>query len=119
MKPVDNAICKTFAIHEDAVNKVRASFPPENSLGRISELFKILGDKTKIKILLALRDSEMCVCDLSVAIELSQSAISHQLRILRQANIVKYRKEGKIVYYSLLDDHVLFLINTGLEHINE
>ncbi len=115
----DNQICKTVLIHEDIVNKVRPLLTASEILSPLSEFFRILGDPTRLKILQALHVSEMCVCDLAFLMKMSQSAISHQLRVLRQANLVKYRKEGKIVYYSLHDNHIKSMMDFGLEHINE
>ncbi len=93
--------------------------PDDNELSRLSEFFKVFGDKTRIKILYSLLTSELCVHDLSVLLELSQTAVSHQLRILRQTRLVKNRKEGKNVYYSLDDSHIVEIFKAGLEHITE
>ena len=109
----------TQAIHDDLIRKVSAEMPEENILYDLAELFKIFGDSTRIKILYALFSSEMCVCDISVLLSLSQSAISHQLRILTQARLVKFRKVGKIVYYSLNDDHIQKIFEQGLSHVTE
>ena len=106
-------------IHEDVVNKVKENMPPEESLYNLAELFKVFGDSTRIRILYALSASDMCVCDIAALLDMSQSAISHQLRILKQARLVKYRKEGKVVYYSLDDDHVNQIFAQGLEHVKE
>lgn len=111
--------CSCDVIHEDIVNRVRENMPQEESLYDLAELFKVFGDSTRIKILWALEAAEMCVCDIAVLLNMTQSAISHQLRVLKQANLVKNRKEGKIVYYSLADDHVKQIFDKGLEHINE
>jgi ArsR family transcriptional regulator len=111
--------CDCNVIHEDVVNAVREKMPSEENLYDLAELFKVFGDTTRIKILWALAESEMCVCDIAVLLNMTQSAISHQLRILRQARLVKYRKEGKIVYYSLDDEHVKHIFDQGLIHINE
>jgi ArsR family transcriptional regulator len=112
-------VCESVVIHQDIIEKVKLQLLEVGLLSTLADYFKVLGDPTRIKILQALTISEMCVCDLSVVINISQSAISHQLRILRQANLVKFRKEGKVVYYSLLDEHVKNIVNIGLEHINE
>jgi ArsR family transcriptional regulator len=106
-------------IHDDIVNRVRAKMPNENLLFNLAELFKIFSDSTRVKILWALDESELCVCDISVLLNMTQSAISHQLRVLKQVNLVKSRREGKIVYYSLSDDHVKNIFNQGLIHISE
>ena len=111
--------CDCNAIHEDIVNQVRDKMPQEESLYDLAELFKVFGDSTRIRILWALHEAEMCVCDIVVLLNMTQSAISYQLRVLKQANLVKNRKEGKVVYYSLVDDHVREIFDQGLIHINE
>ncbi len=111
--------CKTQFIHEETVQAVRESIPEEELLYELTDFFKTLGDATRIKILHALFVSEMCVCDLSSLLNISQSAISHQLRILRQTALVKYRKEGKAVFYSLKDEHVKQIIDQALQHTKE
>jgi len=111
--------CDCVVIHDDIVNRVRAKMPNENLLFNLAELFKIFSDSTRVKILWALDESELCVCDISVLLNMTQSAISHQLRVLKQVNLVKSRREGKIVYYSLSDDHVKNIFNQGLIHISE
>lgn len=111
--------CDCDMIHEDVVNEVRAKMPQEETLYDLAELFKVFGDSTRIKILWALDESEMCVCDIAVLLNMTQSAISHQLRVLKQANLVRSRREGKVVYYSLNDDHVKQIFDQGLSHINE
>lgn len=111
--------CDCNVIHEDIVNQVRDKMPQEESLYDLAELFKVFGDSTRIRILWALHETEMCVCDIAVLLNMTQSAISHQLRVLKQVNLVKNRKEGKVVYYSLVDDHVREIFDQGLIHINE
>lgn len=111
--------CSCSIIHEDIVNKVREHIPEEETLYDLADLFKVLGDSTRIKILCALFQAEMCVCDIAALLGMTQSAISHQLRVLKQARLVKYRKDGKIVYYSLDDDHVKSIFDQGLIHISE
>jgi len=111
--------CDCNVIHEDIVSSVRESMPHEESLYDLAEVFKVFGDKTRIKILYALFASEMCVCDISALLNMTQSAISHQLRVLKQARLVKFRKDGKVVYYSLDDDHVKQIFDQGLIHIKE
>ena len=91
----------------------------EESLYDLAEFFKVFGDTTRIKILYALRNSEMCVCDIASALQMTQSAISHQLRILKQMDLVKSRREGKTIFYALADDHIETILDMGLEHINE
>jgi ArsR family transcriptional regulator, lead/cadmium/zinc/bismuth-responsive transcriptional repressor len=111
--------CSCTIIHEDVVNKVKDCIPQEETLYDLADLFKILGDSTRIKILCALFQAEMCVCDIAALLGMTQSAISHQLRVLKQGSLVKYRREGKIVYYSLDDDHVKSIFDQGLIHITE
>ncbi|MBP8893569.1 MAG: winged helix-turn-helix transcriptional regulator [Saprospiraceae bacterium] len=93
--------------------------PEEDELYDLSDFFKVLGDSTRAKIMWALDEHEMCVCDMAVLLNMTKSAISHQLRSLRQADLVKFRKEGKVVFYSLTDDHVKQIFEKGLEHIRE
>lgn len=113
-------ICQTIEIHEDIIKKVHENTPDENTLNKLSDLFKVIGDKTRMKILYALMQvEEMCVCDISVVLNKTTSAISHQLRVLRQADLVKFRKEGKVVFYSLNDEHVKELIKVGYVHVTE
>ncbi|HEX9061789.1 MAG TPA: metalloregulator ArsR/SmtB family transcription factor [Clostridia bacterium] len=111
--------CDCTVIHEETVNQVREKMPSEENLYDLAELFKVFGDSTRIKILWALDEAEMCVCDIAVLLNMTQSAISHQLRVLKQSRLVKYRKEGKIVFYSLDDEHVKQIFDQGLIHINE
>ncbi|MCO5388814.1 MAG: metalloregulator ArsR/SmtB family transcription factor [Desulfosporosinus sp.] len=111
--------CNCNVIHEEIVNMVRAKMPMEENLYDLAELFKVFGDSTRIKILWALDEAEMCVCDIAVLLNMTQSAISHQLRVLKQARLVKYRKDGKIVFYSLEDEHIKQIFEQGLTHINE
>jgi len=115
----DVACCDYMHIHEDIVKKVQNEMPEEEVLYDLAELFKVFGDSTRIRILYALFESEMCVCDIAQLLGMSQSAISHQLRILKGSKLVKYRREGKTVFYSLADGHVRTIINQGLEHIEE
>ncbi len=112
-------ICNCNVIHEDVVKKVKETIPEDETLYDLADLFKIFGDSTRIKIVCALFQSEMCVCDIAALLGMNQSAISHQLRVLKQARLVKYRKEGKVVYYSLDDDHVKGIFDQGLAHLNE
>ncbi len=111
--------CRTFLLHEDAIKKVRETTPAEESLYDLADFFKMFGDTTRIKILNALFITEMCVCDLSEILNVSQSAVSHQLKTLRQANLVTFRREGKTAIYRLKDEHVQQIIKTGMEHISE
>lgn len=111
--------CSCNVIHEDIVNKVKSDMPEEEILYDLADLFKVLGDSTRAKILCALFEAEMCVCDIAVLLGMNQSAISHQLRVLKQARLIKFRKDGKVVYYSLEDEHVKSIFDQGLIHINE
>ena len=111
--------CEESAIHRDVVTMVREKLPKEEILYDLAELFKVFGDSTRIKILCSLFESEMCVCDISTTLNMSQSAVSHQLRVLKNAKLVKFRRVGKVVYYSLDDDHVKHIFNEGLNHISE
>jgi len=117
IQPVERCDCEV--IHEDTVNRVREKMPLEETLYDLAELFKVFGDSTRIKILWALDEAEMCVCDIAVLLKMTQSAISHQLRLLKQADLVKSRREGKIVFYSLEDEHVKQIFDQGLIHISE
>ncbi|MFT5873648.1 MAG: DNA-binding transcriptional ArsR family regulator [Clostridium sp.] len=112
-------VCAFSSVHEDVVEKVRKSIPQEETLYDLAELFKVFGDSTRIKILCVLFETEMCVCDIAALLTMTQSAISHQLRVLKNARLVKYRREGKVVYYSLDDDHVKHIFDQGLIHIKE
>lgn len=116
---IEPATCDCTVIHEEAVNRVREKMPLEENLYDLAELFKVFGDSTRIKILCALAESDLCVCDIAALFNMTQSAISHQLRVLKQARLVKYRKDGKIVCYTLADDHVKQIFDQGLTHVNE
>lgn len=118
-KPQPIEKCDCDVIHEDVVNRVREEMPQEETLYDLAELFKIFGDSTRVRILWALDAAEMCVCDIAYLLGMTQSAISHQLRILKQANLVKSRRDGKIVYYSFKDDHVKQIFDQALSHIAE
>ena len=109
--------CECTIIHNDVIDKVRKDMPAADSLYNLSELFKSFGDQTRLRILFALSQEEMCVCDISALLDMTQSAISHQLRVLRNVKLVKYIKRGKVVYYSLDDDHVKGIFKQGLEHV--
>jgi len=112
-------LCSCNVIHNDIVKKVKESLPAEETIFDLAEFFKVFSDSTRIKILSSLLVSEMCVCDLAAVLGTSQSAISHQLRLLKVFRLVKSRKAGKVVYYSLLDDHVKSIIELGLAHLSE
>ena len=111
--------CEVTIIHEDIVEKVRKQMPSEDKLVKTAELLKVFGDPTRIKIICALMKEEMCVCDLSALLNTSHSAISHQLKTLKQTRLVKYRRVGKVVYYSLDDDHIGKIFEAGYEHVME
>ena len=104
LAPIDRCDCDV--IHEETVTLARDRMPPEEDLYNLAELFKVFGDSTRIRILCALDEAEMCVCDIAYLLNMTQSAISHQLRVLKQASLVRSRKDGKIVYYALNDEHV-------------
>ncbi len=111
--------CEENLIHPGTVARVRRALPQDEVLYDLAELFKIFGDSTRVKILYALLEGELCVCDLASLMEVSQSAVSHQLRVLKSSKLVKFRREGKTVYYSLADEHVTRILNQGMEHIQE
>ena len=111
--------CEVYELHEDKVRDVLEKMPDEDTLCDLAELFKVFGDSTRIRILYALFEADICVCDLAETLHMTQSAISHQLRILKQAKLVGARREGKLVIYFLADDHVRTMIDQGREHIEE
>ncbi|MEG2429589.1 MAG: metalloregulator ArsR/SmtB family transcription factor [Clostridia bacterium] len=111
--------CEFMHAHTQLVENVNKNMPKEETLFDLAELFKVFGDTTRIKILYVLFESEMCVCDIAQLLNMSTSAISHQLRVLKQLRLVKLRRDGKTVFYSLSDDHVRTIIDQGMEHINE
>jgi DNA-binding transcriptional ArsR family regulator len=111
--------CNCTIIHEDVVNRVKENIPEDEILYDLAELFKVFGDSTRIKILCALFQAEMCVCDIAALLGMNQSAVSHQLKVLKNTRLVKFRKEGKVVYYSLDDEHVKQIFDQGLTHIAE
>ncbi len=111
--------CECNIIHADVVKRVEAVMPPIGELYELAEVFKLFGDTTRIRILWALFEAEMCVCDIASLLGMSQSSISHQLRLLKQARLVKFRRDGKTVYYSLDDEHVKRIFDQGLIHVSE
>lgn len=111
--------CESCEVHENLLRIVKETMPEETQAYDLAELFKVFGDSTRIRILFVLFEAEVCVCDLAAALNMTQSAISHQLRILKQSKLVKSRREGKSVFYSLADDHVRTIIDQGREHIEE
>ena len=115
----NTASCDCDCVHSEIVEKTRKNFPKDELLGDLSDFFKVIGDGTRIKILWALDSNEMCVCDIANLLNMTKSAVSHQLRGLREANLVKFRKSGKEVFYSLSDKHVKEIFEQGLIHIQE
>lgn len=109
--------CETFCVHQDALEQVR--LPGPEDVEAMAELFKLFGDPTRLKILCSLTQQELCVCDLAELIGMNQSAVSHQLRLLKQGRLVKSRREGKSIFYSLADSHVYTVLAQGMEHISE
>ncbi len=119
MNRKEELCCESEEIHEELLKVVEKTMPDETELYDLAELFKIFGDSTRIRILFVLFEAEVCVCDLAQVLNMTQSAISHQLKILRQSKLVKSRREGKSVFYSLADEHVRTIIAQGSEHIRE
>lgn len=117
--PASDLICEEREIHENVVASVRAELPEDGQLFSLADFFKAFADSTRIKILCALEKKEMCVCDIAELLGITVSAVSHQLRLLRDADLVRPRREGKTVFYSLADDHVKAIIDCGMEHILE
>jgi ArsR family transcriptional regulator len=111
--------CITKGIHRDTIRTVNKNMPDPVALYELADLFKLFGDSTRIGILWALSESEMCVCDLCALLKMKQPAVSHQLKNLKQSRVVKARRDGKIVFYSLDDEHIRRLLNLGMEHIRE
>ena len=119
MKKITCECCEATEVHEELLALVREKMPQEEELYDLSELFKVFGDSTRIRILYVLFEAEVCVCDLAKLLGMTQSAVSHQLRILKQAHLVKSRRDGKTIFYSLADEHVRTLLEQGTEHIHE
>lgn len=117
MTPVE--CCESSEIHEELLRTVREKLPPEEQLYDLAELFKVFGDSTRMRILFVLFEAEVCVCDLAEALNMTVSAISHQLRILKQSKLVKSEKVGRSVFYALADEHVRSIVEQGMEHILE
>lgn len=111
--------CEEVCVHADLLKKVNAEMPEEDKLYDLAELFKVFGDSTRIRILYVLFEAEVCVCDIAECLNMTQSAISHQLKLLKQSKLIKARRDGKQVFYSLADDHVRTIIGMGLEHVEE
>ena len=112
-------ICEINTIHQDIVNNVKNVMPQDDLIYDLAEFYKVFADSTRMKIIYALMEKELCVCDIAAIVGTTQSAISHQLRILKQAKLVKYKKDGKVVYYSLDDEHIAEIVKKGREHIEE
>ena len=111
--------CEQVCVHADVVQMALSEMPHDEELYNLAELFKVFGDSTRIRILYVLSESELCVCDLAQILGVSQNAVSHQLRVLKNNKLVRYRREGKMIFYSLADDHVKSIINQGMEHVTE
>lgn len=118
-REVQEGVCEFMHVHQEIVDSVEKILPDEQQLLDLSEFFKVFGDSTRIKILYVLSRSEMCVCDIATLLQMGQSAISHQLRVLKQMRLVKFRRDGKTVFYSLSDDHIQTILAQGMEHISE
>ena len=116
---VEVIVCETEQVHKDVIDTVADKMPDDDTLFDLAELFKVFGDSTRVRILYALMQSEMCVCDIAELLDMTQSAISHQLRVLKQSKLVKNRREGKSIIYSLADHHVFSIIEQCMTHINE
>ena len=119
MEKAEVECCDVICVHEDMIQKVKKLLPEEELIKELADFYKVFGDATRVNILCVLLESEMCVCDLAELLEMTQSAISHQLRVLKQMKLVKNRREGKTVYYSLADGHIQNIISQGMEHIQE
>lgn len=119
MATFDVEACGYLCVHEEIVEQVQKSLPEEDTLTQLAELFKAFSDGTRIRILYVLLQAEVCVCDMAKMLNMTQSAISHQLRVLKQAKLIKSRREGKTIFYSLADDHVSTLLRQGVEHVAE
>lgn len=110
---------ENLVVHEDIVKRVQDKQPDDEYLYELADLFKVFGDTTRIKILYALFESELCVGDIALVLGMSQSAVSHQLRVLKDSKLIKFRREGKVIFYSLDDDHVRTIMSMGMEHVEE
>ena len=115
----DVECCDLVSTHEEILDRVRQQMPDEDTLYNLTELFHIFGDSTRMRILYVLFASEMCVCDIATLLQMGQSAISHQLRVLKQMRLVKFRRDGRTVFYSLADGHIQTILAQGMEHIQE
>ena len=115
----ENTCCDLLHVHQEIVDQVQKEMPDEDILFDLSELFKTFGDSTRIRILYCLFASEMCVCDIATLLNMTQSAISHQLSVLKKSKLIKSRREGKVIFYSLADAHVRMILNQGIDHVTE
>ena len=119
MKQRELPVCEAVETHPDLIARAKRDLPDDDTLFALADLYKIFGDSTRLRILYVLFDAELCVCDIAELLGMTVSAISHQLRVLKQSSLVKYRKSGKSVLYSLADDHVHTILGQGMEHIRE
>lgn len=119
MTQSSNESCTVYEVHKEQLEQAENAMPAQDVVSRLADLFKMLGDPTRVRILWALSSAELCVCDISALLGMSQSAISHQLRLLKQVRLVASRREGRVVYYNLDDDHVRQLFAQGLDHVKE
>lgn len=119
MERLEIECCDTVLVHNDVINVIQDHMPEENTLRELADFYKVFGDATRIRILYVLLQHEVCVCDLAEILGMTQSAISHQLRVLKQMKLVKNRRDGKTIYYSLSDNHIQTIISQGMEHIAE
>lgn len=119
LKDNTNLVCDCDVIHSEVVEDTRKKFINDNAVSGLTDFFKVFGDCTRVKILWALDKNELCVCDIAFLLGMTKSAVSHQLKVLRDSKLVSFRKDGKNVYYSLADEHVKDILEKGLEHINE
>jgi len=119
MKRKQDDVCEVIYVNREKVLSVRERMKPETTIQRLAETFRVLGDPTRVKILFALAQEELCVCDIANLLGTTNSAVSHQLRVLRNMRLVRYRKEGKMAYYALDDDHIRHLFDEGLNHVEE
>ncbi len=119
MSEIDRETCECTELHMDAIQRARSAMSSPEQVDKLAELFKVLSDPTRVRILQALHCQRLCVCDIAETLGMTQSAISHQLRILRQARLVRARREGRSIFYTLDDDHVSQVFEQGLEHVME
>lgn len=115
-KTEDKIVCSGNFVEEEVLSKIKKELDEENGIHSLAKIYKALGDPSRLKIVYVLSKSPLCVCDIATLLDMTQSSISHHLRILRDLNLVKYKREGKLVIYSLDDDHVLRLLEEGIEH---